>query len=903
MSELWERNEDYHKYSSKRKSIADTFGDAGKSLPYIRKYLGLDEVQLRSLLKDAEENKWDALDLSNTGISTLPEELFEITTLKVLWLGNNYSNNAPKNTITVIQDDIEKLNNLEAISLYGLKDIKISKQVKSLPNLAYVDCFKCDFNRFPSNLMNRRITGIGIDCNNESVLLDICRLKNIKQLFLTFSKLTVLSDAICNLHKLEFLSICNTKIERIPNSLYTLSNLRGFYISQTPLKASIPEEIMGQSARNVVSYICRQQIENDQCFCNEAKMIIVGQGNVGKSCLLERISNYNYEEKESTEGIDVKKWTYTDSKNNAYTLNIWDFGGQEIYHSTHQFFLTKRSLYIFVWDARAEEEYGRIDYWLKTIESFAEDSPIIIAINKCDNSTTRINRIDFGAYKDKYPQIHHIIEISCKDNININRLRGIIKREAKKLAINKVKWLNNWFKIRMELEKMSGSQKYISYGVYNEICTKYGIENDEMHSLSKYLHDLGIILHYGDDLLLRNLIILSPEWATGAVYKILDSQETVLKNRNGILKTNDLSLIWLDKKEYPEDTYVFLLKIMEKFQLCFEIDKESYLVAELLENAILPLPKNWVFEKQNTIRLIYRYDFMPAGVMTRFIVNANKYLAMENEKWLCWKKGAYLSLGSAYASVIMTDSISEKKIEVKVSQFSGKKDSRELLQVIRCKLSEINSSFKKLNVQEFVPCNCNPNCNFLYPYNTLCKALDARKETIECHESFENVNIMSLLEGIEIIKNKECDSMYNIKIENNPKIIQKVKSTNSNSSEVSQNIDIKKIHDNLLEIQGDLNELLEEMEEGDEKGLIEEIEKANNALDGLEDIQTKEEIIRSGKLNKLKRLIEGLSSEDGEYRKFVSGAKNLMKIVGSLVSKYNVLAAALGINTFSLPVK
>jgi hypothetical protein len=31
---------------------------------------------------------------------------------------------------------------------------------------------------------------------------------------------------------------------------------------------------------------------------------------------------------------------------------IWDFGGQEIQHSTHQFFLTTRSLYLLVVDAR-----------------------------------------------------------------------------------------------------------------------------------------------------------------------------------------------------------------------------------------------------------------------------------------------------------------------------------------------------------------------------------------------------------------------------------------------------------------------------------------------------------------------------------------------------------------------
>jgi GTPase SAR1 family protein len=33
-------------------------------------------------------------------------------------------------------------------------------------------------------------------------------------------------------------------------------------------------------------------------------------------------------------------------KDKTFRVNIWDFGGQEIYHQTHQFFLSKRSLYL-----------------------------------------------------------------------------------------------------------------------------------------------------------------------------------------------------------------------------------------------------------------------------------------------------------------------------------------------------------------------------------------------------------------------------------------------------------------------------------------------------------------------------------------------------------------------------
>jgi len=84
-----------------------------------------------------------------------------------------------------------------------------------------------------------------------------------------------------------------------------------------------------------------------------------------------------------TEGISIKQWNIEGDKeikvingesSERYVmpmfpirLNIWDFGGQEIMHATHQFFLTKRSLYLLVLDARLTQEKNHVEYWLKII--------------------------------------------------------------------------------------------------------------------------------------------------------------------------------------------------------------------------------------------------------------------------------------------------------------------------------------------------------------------------------------------------------------------------------------------------------------------------------------------------------------------------------------------------------
>ena len=138
-----------------------------------------------------------------------------------------------------------------------------------------------------------------------------------------------------------------------------------------------------------MSFTIEMQSNAPKRYFNETKMVVVGQGSVGKSCLINRLIHGEYENQHSTEGIDIEPWDFSGQEvglNNqeTYRLNVWDFGGQEIYHATHQFFLTHRTLYLLMWDALTEDEYGRRDYWMRTIRSFAGDSPVIIVVTKCD---------------------------------------------------------------------------------------------------------------------------------------------------------------------------------------------------------------------------------------------------------------------------------------------------------------------------------------------------------------------------------------------------------------------------------------------------------------------------------------------------------------------------------------
>ena len=123
----------------------------------------------------------------------------------------------------------------------------------------------------------------------------------------------------------------------------------------------------------------------------EAKFLIVGEGGAGKTSLAKKIQNPDYQlnpEEESTHGIEVIQWRFPLDNGQEFRANLWDFGGQEIYHQTHQFFLTERSLYALVADTRKENT--DFPYWLNSIELFGGDSPVLLIKNekKTDPATS-----------------------------------------------------------------------------------------------------------------------------------------------------------------------------------------------------------------------------------------------------------------------------------------------------------------------------------------------------------------------------------------------------------------------------------------------------------------------------------------------------------------------------------
>ena len=254
--------------------------------------------------------------------------------------------------------------------------------------------------------------------SNHNQLSDISALQNLpnlSSLSLGGNQITDIS-VLKKLKHLKFLDLRENKIHELPGFITQMemeididsNNKKGqiILLHGNPLETP-PLEIV-KKGKNAIKTYFKSLEEGKNLPLNEVKVLLVGDGGTGKTSLVKRLLGHTIDKNEpQTHGINIKPWKIKKG-GDEIKVNLWDFGGQEIMHATHQFFLSKRSLYILVLDCRKDE---KIEYWLKHIESFGGDSPILVAINKIDeNPSFDVNR---KFLLDKYKNIRDFFRISC----------------------------------------------------------------------------------------------------------------------------------------------------------------------------------------------------------------------------------------------------------------------------------------------------------------------------------------------------------------------------------------------------------------------------------------------------------------------------------------------------------
>nr|XP_045599191.1 leucine-rich repeat serine/threonine-protein kinase 1-like isoform X5 [Procambarus clarkii] len=463
----------------------------------------------------------------------------------------------------------------------------------------------------------------------------------------------LLRDLPTTLHELTNLSVLNISgnidITELPPEMGLLSRLWNLNTRacslQEPLKSMI--ESKKYKTMDVIGYL--KSILEDARPYARMKLMIVGVQGIGKTSLLEqlrhegtgsyrkkpaehwakRMGNKNINTRTSrgtsmsTVGVDIGDWIYEKkvrghSNYGPVVFRTWDFGGQKEYYATHQYFLSKRSLYLVVWKiSDGERGVAEILQWLVNIQARAPNSPVLIVGTHYDLVKEKfppswsedlqqlirdkfINVID--ADKLGLPRVLDTIEVSCKTRHNLKLLCNLVydtvfslKTPGSKERLLEQRIPASYLALEdvvgvLALERrVQGRDPVLPADKYQALVTQEMSSRGhrpfrdvaELNQGTTFLHENGVMLHY-EDATLKDLYFLDPQWLCDMLAHVVTIREINPFARNGIMKLDDLKHVFKSSTCAPVDAKSYIVNLLNKFEVALTWDNRTLLIPSLL---------------------------------------------------------------------------------------------------------------------------------------------------------------------------------------------------------------------------------------------------------------------------------------------------------------------------------
>ncbi|WP_339137475.1 MAG: COR domain-containing protein [Candidatus Electrothrix sp. GW3-4] len=660
-----------------------------------------------------------SLDLSGNQLRSLPPETGYLTGLTHLDLRDNRLSEIPP-----------KISKLKRITILGLSGNQLTELPPEIGHLHSLTIMDLSFNRLqalpPAFCDLTTLIHLDLSDNRfEELPKEILRLTGLSNLDLRGNRLQELPQEITQLTNLNTLDLSDNQLSGLPARIVELTSLDSLYLEDNPL-TSPPLEVGRLGFPAVQQYFA--SLERESQILDEVRVLVLGEGGSGKTSLTRCLLDEKFDKNESpTNGISIKEHLIQGEEKQV-KINIWDFGGREIMDTAHQLFLSPRSLYVLVLDGSRDE---RLEYWLRHIESFGGDSPVLIILNKQDiNPGFTVNQ---RFLCKKYPQIRGFFQTSCASRHGITEFKEAFIQGLTCEHFTGTRWSKNWFAVKQALEDLP--QPSISYKQFAQICIDAGItEEVSQDILLDFLNDLGSIVH-SKKFKAKDGQVLDPKWVTATIYKIINAENVAV--RNGMLSLSSMKLI-LDRKDCCHSTtqYRDLIELMQTVELCCPLDEEHVLIPQLLDS----VEPEFTFDDEKSLRFVLDYDdFLPQSIMSRFIVKRHRDL----KDGLCWRTGIVLENKAFQATAVVRADKAANRIDIAVIGAQRKV----YLALIRLSFQEINETFEKLRVTERIPMPDNPKCSAAY--TTLITYLENGLESYIPEGSDKIYKINALLKSVQ----------------------------------------------------------------------------------------------------------------------------------------------------------
>lgn len=603
-----------------------------------------------------------ALDCSYNQISDLPR-LSDLPALQSFSCGGN-------NII-----DLSLLSCLSALQELDCSDNQIS-DLSPLSGLLALQALDCSNNQIidlsPLNDLSALQALNWLNCGSNQII-DLSPLSDLPALQVLhchdnqiidlspLSDLTALQTLSCNDNQISYLLPLRDlpalqKLHSGANEVNDLSviddlllsdQLQEFSFYNSP-KSGIPSTLLGRNH----GYNCLEDIKHyRQAILSQGsvtqkqlKIQLVGNGRVGKTTLAIALETGKPVEVDcaSTHGITIKTIPFPMDNDDTINLNLWDFGGQEIYHATHRLFLSSDCLYLLLWAEETEEDDQEIrhsvNYWLEAIQDLGGNSPVIIVKNQMDRAKNK-SPVPPELAMEELDQEYEFVGISAKKHQGMYKLRGIIEEFLydPKLQV-RVELPNTWVAVQKQLEALKVTDKSIAFSHFRDLCMAAGI--DYVDWFVDYLHKIGVLFYQKKTF--QDQVILDQNWVIDAAYRVFDPNgcREDIEDKRGKFKGKFTRSIWSDVDDVERQIY---LDFMRNCGICYEPQYRDnqykaipFAEREFIIPALLPpesktqkarreqsQPDDWL--------LVVDYPFLHRSIIERLILRLGE--TYDSEVW------------------------------------------------------------------------------------------------------------------------------------------------------------------------------------------------------------------------------------------------------------------------------
>ena len=543
----------------------------------------------------AQLTQLQTLDLVGNRLTALPESLGQLTQLKTLDLGGNRLTALPEslgqltqlqtveldsNQLTTLPDWLGHLNQLQTLDLGGNRLTALPESLGQLTQLQKLYLGSTQLTTLPDWLGQlTQLQKLYLDNTQLTTLPEsLGQLTELQTLDLRNNQLTALPQSLGHLTQLQTLDLEGNQLTALPESLGHLTQLQELRLAENPLNPELAAA--DKEGLDAVRRYLRAKAEA-QVVLNEAKLILIGEGEVGKTCLLAPLRDEPWKEGEpTTHGIHIEPVEVSDPRTGCpIRLNGWDFGGQRVYRPTHQLFFSAPAVYLVVWKPREGPQQGFVKEWINLVKHREPDAKILVVATH-GGPKERQPDIDRQEIWDRFGKdtVIDFLSVESKPDARTQERQGIaelkqaIARVAASLPEMGRSVPKNWQQVRESL--CQNERAYLPLDDVFAVCKRHQIEQDDARLLLRICHRLGDLIHYQHDPVLSDMVVLKPDWLATAISYVLDDKST--RDARGLVAFQRLAEIWNDpcrpaESRYATDLHPLFLRLMERFDLSYKV--------------------------------------------------------------------------------------------------------------------------------------------------------------------------------------------------------------------------------------------------------------------------------------------------------------------------------------------